>query len=214
MKKFGTGVLLTIIIIAIIIATVVITKKTVDNPVSQKPETVIEKIFKADGVTITPDPTTLIKEIKKLKRLETATLLISEEFNATRDNERLWGILGEEMTFIANGQVVAGIDFSSFDENDFRLISEGIIEITIPEAQIFNVIIDNDTSYVTSRTKGIFAKFDTQLETEVRIYAQDEFEKIAKDSYLSYQATMNAVDYLQDFIQGLGYTTVVFKIDG
>lgn len=203
MKKFLAGVVVTITIICIVL---VITNTKTTEPQNQPAN--------QDSQQIEISPTeTLVEEFHKLAHLETASIKITQSFNATKDNKRLWGILGEELTFIAKGEVIAGIDLSAITDNDFEFLNNQIVKVKLPRPQIFNVIIDNKTSYISSRTKGILATVDKNMETDIRIYAQEYFEKTALDSGILFQATMNATDPIQKLIQKFGYTTVIFSVD-
>ena len=184
---------------------VVIVPKLIDNPINK-----VEQIITPGSTKITPDKTVLIKEVQQLARLETASLELVQAFPATRDNQRFGGIFGEELVFVANGKAIAGVDCSQMEEKDFKIVDNHTIEINLPKAKVFNVIIDNNTSYVACRNKGLFATADPKLETEVRITAQNKFEEIVLKSDLLNEANKNAQNTVQGLAQKIGFTTVIF----
>ena len=204
MKKFLAGFLVSTIIISSIFVVVVV-PKIINNPLKT-----VEQIITPDPVKITPDTTVLVKEIQQLARLETASFELTQAFPATRDNHRFGGVFGEELVFIANGKAIAGVDFSHMEEKDFNVVDNHTIEINLPKAKVFNVMIDNNTSYVACRSKGLFATADPQLETEVRITAQNKFEEIVLKSDLLNEANKNAQNTVQGLAQKIGFTTVIF----
>lgn len=204
MKKFLAGFMVSTIIISAIVV-VVIVPKLIDNPINK-----VEQIVTPGPTEITPDKTVLVKEVQQLARLETASLDLIQAFPATRDNERFGGIFGEELIFIANGKAIAGVDLRNMEEEDFQIVDNQTIKINLPKAKVFNVIIDNNTSYIACRSKGFLATADPQLETEVRITAQNKFEEIVLKSDLLNEANKNTQNIIKGLAQKIGYTTVIF----
>jgi hypothetical protein len=205
MKKFLAGVLFAVIFYSTGFF-IGIPKVINNNPIFK----IIEKMIIPDPIEVVPNTTALIKEIQLLARLETASLDLIQVFPSTRDNKRFGGIFGEELTFIANGKAIAGVDLNYVEEKDFQAIDNYAIKINLPKAKIFNVIIDNNTSYIAYRSKGILATADPQLETKVRITAQNKFEEIVLKSDLLNEANKNAQNIVQGLAQKIGFTTVVF----
>jgi len=205
MKKFLAGfVVSTILISCFVVFWVVPT--IINDPISKT----VKKITTPGPVEIVPDTTALVKEVQLLARLETASLDLIQVFPATRDNKRFGGIFGEELIFIANGKAIAGVDLNYVEEKDFQVVDNHTIKINLPKAKIFNVIIDNNTSYVACRSKGLLATADPQLETEVRITAQNKFEEIVLKSDLLNEANKNTQNIIRGLAQKIGFTTVVF----
>lgn len=204
MKKFLAGFTVSTIIISAIVV-VVIVPKLIDNPINK-----VEQIVTPGPTEITPDKTVLIKEVQQLARLETASLDLIQAFPATRDNERFGGIFGEELIFIANGKAIAGVDLRNMEEEDFQIVDNQTIKINLPKAKVFNVIIDNNTSYIACRSKGFLATADPQLETEVRITAQNKFEETVLKSDLLNEANKNTQNTIKGLAQKIGYTTIIF----
>ena len=66
---------------------------------------------------IMPNPTTIIREIQDLQRLETASFEFEKVITAESKPDLLWGLLGESVVFVANGKVFAGVDFAKMAES-------------------------------------------------------------------------------------------------
>lgn len=205
MKKFLVGFVVSTILISCFVVFWVV-PKIINNPISKT----VKQITTPGPVEVVPNTTALVKEVQLLARLETASIDLTQVFPATRDNKRFGGIFGEELTFIANGKVIAGVDLNYVEEKDFRVVDNYTIKITLPKAKIFNVIIDNNTSYVACRSKGFLATADPQFETKVRITAQNKFEEIVLKSDLLNEANKNAQNIIRGLAQKIGFTTVVF----
>lgn len=162
-----------------------------------------------DPVEIVPDTTVLVAEIQQLAKIETASFILkNKKFYSTRDNDRFWGILGENLELIASCKVTAGIDLSNITDDNFEILNNQTIKIKLPKAKIFDVIIT--ASSVPSRTKGILATVDKDMESNTKDYAQNYFLEQALNSDLLDQANQNAQNRIKNLAKKFKFTTVVF----
>lgn len=159
---------------------------------------------------ILPDPVVVVQEVRDLARLETASYTMEKVIRAERGQDVLWGALGETLIFVAHGEVIAGVDLSQMQEADVQVVDPDTVMVRLPEAQIFNVILDNDKSYVADRDTGVLTRADDQLETQVRQAAQDELEAAAAESDILATANENAENYMRGFLNNLGFENVIF----
>ena len=60
---------------------------------------------------VLPSSTTIVRQINDLARLETASMELEKNVIAERNNDIMWGIMGETLIFEAHGLAVAGVDF-------------------------------------------------------------------------------------------------------
>jgi len=164
---------------------------------------------------ILPSSTTIVNEINDLARLETASVELEKIVTAERNNEVLWGALGESMIFVANGKVVAGVDLSQMGPNDVQVVDPETVMVHLPQAELFDdlPVLDNDESYVADRDTGILARSDVELETEVRRTAEDILIEEALETGVLERANYNAQQYMLSFLQGLGFENVIFTED-
>jgi len=174
------------------------------------PNSAINRLTTPTQTEVKPDPVILISEIQKLARLETATVNSEQILQATRNPDQLWGALGETMTFVAYGQVIAGIDLVNFAADDISVINSDAIAIRLPTAKIFSVIIDNQKSYVASRTKGILASVDKDMESKIRQQAETSCQENAIKQGIIVKANTNAQDFIRNFLQSFGFTNISF----
>ena len=161
---------------------------------------------------ILPNPTTIVREINDLARLETASFEFEKVITAESNQDVLWGALGESMVFVANGKVFAGVDFAKMSKEDLQVIDPVTVEVYLPPAEIFSDIpvLDNDKSFVADRDTGIFTKADPNLETQVRQSAERTIREAAVDSDILDRANFNAQEYMLNFLQGVGFENVIF----
>jgi len=160
--------------------------------------------------TIIPDPVTIIHEVRSLARLETIKYSLEKIITAeTRQGVFEW-LVGDRLLFVAHGEVIAGVDLIKLTREDLRL-EEDVLYVTLPEAEIFVVAIDNQKSYVYDRETGIFTHGEVDLETEARRAAELEIEQSALDDGILDLAAQNAESFLGRLFVDLGYAKVIFE---
>ena len=163
---------------------------------------------------ILPDPVTIVRELNDLARLETAEYVADKLIRAERDQDFMWGAFGETLLFRAYGNVIAGVDLTRMEAGDIQVVSPTKVMIYLPEAEILVATLDNDSSYVINRDVGIgtalSGSVDVNLETEVRQRAEAEIEQAAIEAGVLDTANENAQFFMRSFLQGLGFTEVVF----
>jgi hypothetical protein len=161
---------------------------------------------------ILPSSVTIVHQINDLARLETASVDLEKIVTAERNNDYLWGAMGETMIFVANGKVVAGIDLTNMTPADIQVVDPTTVMVHIPPATLFDDLpaLNNEKSYVADRDTGLFTRADPQLETEVRRLAESVLIEEAINSGVLEKANFNAQQFMLTFMQGLGFETVIF----
>lgn len=161
---------------------------------------------------VLPNPATIVREINDLSRLETASYEFEKVITAERNQDILWGALGESMVFVAHGKVYAGVDFSKMTTQDLQVYSPDTVYVHLPEAEIFEDIpvLDNERSFVADRDTGLLTRADEQLETTVRREAERAIREAAQESEILERANLNAQTYMTTFLQGVGFENVIF----
>jgi hypothetical protein len=143
-------------------------------------------------------------------------ITVSSEFEkivtAERNQEVLWGALGETMVFVANGTVAAGIDMSQMTPEDIQILDPVTVQIHLPPAQIFTEYsgLNNEKSRVVDRDTGLLTRADPQLETQVRQIAEQEIIEVAQSSNLLQEANENAEKEIRQLLEGLGFINIEF----
>ena len=189
-----------------VVATSLNTARNAAAPVGE----LVQRLVVPATPVIMPDPVLIVEEVRDLARLETASYTLEKIVRAERGQDVLWGALGETLIFVAHGDVIAGVDLSKMQPEDVQVVDPVTVMVHIPEAEIFNVILDNDRSYVADRDTGILTRADPQLETEVRQAAQKELETAAEESDILDLANENAEEYMRGFLNNLGFENVIF----
>lgn len=161
---------------------------------------------------IVPNPTTILREIKDLSRLETASFEFEKIITAETRQDVLWGALGESLIFVANGKVFAGVDFAQMADGDIQVYDPVTVYVHLPRAQIFEdvPVLNNDLSYVADRDTGILTRADPELETQVRQEAEKAIRAAADESQILQRADNNARDFMTSFLSELGFENIIF----
>jgi len=159
--------------------------------------------------TILPDPVTIINQIRPLARLETIQYSVEKIITAETGQEVFGPLFGDRLLFVAHGLVIAGVDLSELSADDLK-VNNGILEIKLPEAEIFVATIDNEKSYVYDRDTGIFRRPDKDLETLARQAAEEEIRQAAVGDGILDQARLNAEVFLERLMDDLGFEEVIF----
>jgi hypothetical protein len=160
--------------------------------------------------TIIPDPVTIVHEVRSLARLETIKYSLEKIITAeTRQGVFGW-LVGDSLLFVAHGEVIAGVDLGKLSPEDLRLEND-VLFVSLPEAEIFVVAIDNQKSYIYDRDTGIFTHGEVDLETAARRAAELEIEQSALDDGILDLAAQNAESFLGRLFVDLGYAKVVFE---
>jgi hypothetical protein len=162
---------------------------------------------------VLPSPSTIVLEMRDLARLETASYSMQKVITADRDRDRLWGIMGEQLIFVAQGEVIAGVDLQRMQVEDVVVVDRETVMVHLPEAEIFVAFLDNENSHVVDRRTGLLARTDPHLETLVRQAAEREILEAALAAGILDRANQNAERFMRSFLEGLGFTTVIFTPD-
>lgn len=164
---------------------------------------------------ILPDAALIVNQINDLARLETASVDLEKVITAEQGSEALFGAFSESMIFVANGTIVAGIDFNEMEEADLRVVDPETIWVHLPDAKVFDdlPVLDNEDSYVADRDTGLFTSADPELETRVRRAAEQTIREEALQTGIVEVADENAQIFMESFLNSLGFTNVVFYED-
>jgi hypothetical protein len=159
-----------------------------------------------------PNPATIVREINDLARLETASFEFEKVIMAESGQDVLWGALGETMVFVAHGKVYAGVDFAEMAMDDVQVYDPVTVYVHLPPAEIFEDIpvLDNEKSFVADRDTGILTRADPQLESQVRVAAEEAIAEAAQESEILERANANAQEFMTNFLRGLGFENIVF----
>lgn len=154
----------------------------------------------------------LVIRVRGLARLETVEMRVMHVGRIRQS----YGVIpnqlaGDAITFLAVGDVVAGIDLSSITREDVRLDHDGTLVVKLPASEIFMTRLDNKQSHVITRDTGLLRRADPELETKVRQFGEDAIQAEALRKGVLPIANKNAEARLGEFLHNLGFQKVRFE---
>jgi hypothetical protein len=159
--------------------------------------------------TIIPDPVTIIRQVRNLSRLETASYTIEKVITAESGQGAFAFLFGDRLILVAHGQVIAGVDLGKMGEGDIMVTADGMVVVTLPPAEVLVVTLNNQQSYVFDRDTGLIG-MNPALETEARRAAEEEILNVALEDGILEIAQQNAETYVRNLILALGFHNVIF----
>jgi hypothetical protein len=159
--------------------------------------------------TIIPDPMTIVRQVRDMSRLETASYTIEKVITAESGQGTFSLLFGDRLILVARGQVIAGVDLGQMEEDDILVTDDGTAIVRLPPGEILVVTLDNQKSYVVDRDTGLIG-LNPALETEARRAAEEEILSAALEDGILETARRNAEIYVRQLILALGFREVIF----
>jgi hypothetical protein len=172
-------------------------------------KTVTDAVLAPQEKTI--DIATLVTQVRELNRLETASMRVMHVGTITQTYNLVPNALGgDEITFLATGDVIAGIDLSHLRKEDVWKSPDGTINFRLPPSQILVSRVDNEQSRVLTRKTGMLRRADVDLETRARQHAEANIRAEALKRGVLKLAADNGEKKLAELMQTLGFEKVRF----
>lgn len=157
----------------------------------------------------------VVTRVRSLARLETASMHVANVSTVRQGYNLLPDKLaGDEITFYAVGDVVAGIDLSTIQQKDVWREPDGTLVMRLPQPQVLISRLDNRESHVINRKTGIFRGADQGLEGRARQYAEQQIRNEAARKNITGMAQEGAEAKLAPLLHTLGFTKVRFERAG
>jgi hypothetical protein len=156
----------------------------------------------------------VVTRIRGLNRLETATMHVMHVSTISQSYDFVPNAMaGDSLTFMATGDVIAGVDLALMKPTDLRREPDGTVLVHLPPAQVLVTRIDNRESRVVSRKTGLFRRADPSLESRARQYAEAGVRNEAVKKGILTLANTNAQARLAELLHGAGIEKVEFVED-
>ena len=159
-------------------------------------------------VHIRVDQPAVVRQIRALERMETASYTMDKIISGERENPVLPNFLaGDRLLLVAHGEVIAGLDLSKLQPGDVQVRGRSVT-IHLPPAEIFATTLDNAKTRVYSRDTGLFTSPDPNLEGDVRAEAEHQLEAAALQDGILKTAQTNGKQTLNSLLTSLGFENV------
>jgi hypothetical protein len=155
------------------------------------------------------DLTALVTRVRALNRLETTAMRVVHVSTITQEYELVPNALaGDQLTFLAAGDVIAGIDLSQLRKEDVRREADGTIVVRLPPPQILVTRLDNRESRVINRKTGFLRRADVHMEGRARQYAEQGIRNEALKKGVLTLASQNAEVKVAELLHMFGFQRV------
>lgn len=159
----------------------------------------------------TIDVASIVTQVRELNRLETASMHVIHVGRVSQSYKLVPNALaGDEITFLAAGDVIAGIDLARLQPQDVWKSPDGTINLRLPAAEVLVVSVDNEKSRVLNRDTGVLRRRDIDLETRARQHAEQNIREEAVNKGILKLAAQTGEKKLAGFLHTLGFEKVRF----
>jgi hypothetical protein len=150
----------------------------------------------------------VVDKIRQLSRLETVVYSLDKIVTGGRENAYIPDFLvGDKLLLVAHGEVIAGVDLGQLQPADVSVTGDRV-KVRLPAAQVLTTRIDNGRTRIYSRTTGLLVSADPNLESEVRLAAEQQIAQAALSDGILDKARENARASVSALLYGLGFHTV------
>ncbi|HEY1984150.1 MAG TPA: DUF4230 domain-containing protein [Terracidiphilus sp.] len=168
----------------------------------------VSRIMTGRKTSIDVSSPSVVEKIRQLSRLETVDYSIDKIVEGNRDNPYLPSFLvGDKLMLVAHGEVIAGVDLSQLKPSDVT-VSGAAVTVRLPQPQVLTTRVDNGRTRVYSRTTGLLVPADPNLESQVRLAAEQQFAQAALSDGVLDKARQNARTSVSALLSGLGFQKV------
>ncbi len=157
----------------------------------------------------------VLERIRTLEEFTAAEASFTQDVDLENDSFLPGFIKGERVTAIVTGSVRATVDFSDLGPNSVKVSDDGTtIQITLPDPQLTDAEIDEGSTRIVSRDRGIVDRvedvFASNPTDDSPVYeeAEKKLESAAAKSDVIDQARTNTEQWLRTFLGAAGFETV------
>ena len=150
----------------------------------------------------------VVEKIRQLSRLETVVYSLDKIVEGEHQSAYLPDFLvGDKLLLVAHGEVIAGVDLGQLKTGDV-FVKGDAVQVRLPAPQVLTTRIDNGSTRIYSRTTGLLVPADPNLESEVRLTAEQQITQAALSDGILDKARQNARTSVTALLYGLGFHTV------
>jgi hypothetical protein len=156
---------------------------------------------------------TVVRSIRDLSSLTTVELVEYTIVEKGTDEGFLAWARGDSLELFAVARIGAGIDLGEVTVRSFDLSQDGVVELSVPPAEIQYVAVDNEATQILDRDTGVFTRGDPRLESDARRVADETLRAAALNAGILEMAEDNAREVITNFLLSLGYRDVILEFE-
>lgn len=154
------------------------------------------------------DQTSIIKEIRTLGRLETASFTLEKIIEGGQKGNFFENILyGDRILLIAHADIIAGFDLQKMTDTDIS-ISGNTLTINLPAPEILVSKLDNEKTRVYDRREGLLSQDGKDLESKARLQAEKSIRQDACNADILGIASENGRKQIKTMFSAAGFAEV------
>ena len=157
-------------------------------------------------VTVHSTPNVLIA-VRELARLETAEVHVEKVIDLTDTQSHMFGLVQatDAILLVAVGQATLGVDLAKLSETDVSMDpTSKTARLRLPAPEVFQAGLDENATYVYTRTTSLLAKRNEQLEGNARREAVAAIRKAADTEEMKAKAKAQAEKQITSLVRQLG----------
>ena len=166
----------------------------------------------AGGGKITVRPSaTLLTAVRDVARLETTEVQVEKVIDLTDTQSRFFGLIetSDAILLVAAGDATIGVDLSKLRDDDVDFDPKTrVATFRLPAPEVLPSRLDEQRTYVYTRSTSLLARRNEHLETRARQEAIAAIEKAARDDELTRRAKAQAERELRSLATALGAADV------
>jgi hypothetical protein len=165
----------------------------------------------ADGGMVLRETNAVIVAVRDLAVLQTTSYHIERVIDLRDRQSHLFGLFESEdaVLLVAAADIAAGVDLGLLGRDDIVIDPERrVARVRLPPPAVISVRLDNDSTYVHTRSTDALAVRAKTLETRARQEAERALERAALDAGILHRARENAARTVKALVQSLGYSRV------
>ena len=153
----------------------------------------------------------VVTAMRNLAILETASYHMERVIDLRDRQSHLFGLFESQdaMLLVAAADVLAGVDLSSMRDDDVSFdAGKHSARVLLPPALVLSSHLDNDRTYVHSRSTDALALRAEALETRARQAAEHTLRDAAVEAGILQRARVNAAATITTLLRSLGFDKV------
>lgn len=164
-------------------------------------------LFPPEHVIVEKKTPSLLVAIRNVSRLETAEVHVEKVVDLTDKQSSFFGLVESKdaLLLVAVGHATVGVDLSKLRDNDvsFDPVTR-VARINLPEPEVLSATLDEESTYVFSRSTDLLARRNEQLESNARRQAVKAIQAAAEEPDIMKRARDNADKQLSALAKALG----------
>lgn len=157
------------------------------------------------------DTPAVVSAVRDLAVLESASFHMERVIDLRDRSTHLFGLVEIEdaLLLVAAVDVVAGIDLGQLRDGDVRCDpAQRTAELTLPPPVVLSSRLDNDRTYVHTRTTDALMPPGLTLETRARKQAEQSLREAAVEAGILGRARENATRTIEALVRSFGFERV------